>query len=104
MIRLTQEASDDLAGIAASTTATWGNAQATRYIAEVQRLFELIESQPGIAPRVPGWPHLRCVILRGKSGRLGHGHRIFYSDAEREIVIVRILHTALNWTQILDRD
>jgi plasmid stabilization system protein ParE len=101
MIIVSEPAQDDIAGLLIATQAAWGRAKAQRCGAMLTDALRLIEGQPLMGERVQGF-EVRCFVMRTR--RQAHGRRIFHRPVEDGIEVIRILHTALNWRQVLDHD
>jgi plasmid stabilization system protein ParE len=43
----------------------------------------------------------RSYVARFKPRRGAHGHRVLYRETDYGILVIRILHTAMNWTDYL---
>lgn len=102
VVRLTSAARIDLAGIDNATAATWGEEQANRYLAFLSEVFAMIATEPMIGVAVDEFPHVRLYVAKYSRRRASYGHRIFYREVEDGIRIIRILHTAMNWPEILE--
>ena len=101
LIRLTDAARNDLASVDNATAATWGEVQAERYLAFLSTIFELIADQPRIGTLVDDFPGIRVYSAKIVKRKSAHGHRIFYREIEGGVRIIRILHTAMNWSDHL---
>ena len=78
-------AQDDLDEIASYTTEHWGDAQADRYLAELEDCCALLVNNPELGQRQEvGIKHLRR-LLQGR-------HAIYYVLQSSDVLILRILH------------
>jgi toxin ParE1/3/4 len=83
--RFSRRAEADLLSIGEYTLRTWGNAQAARYIGELEMRGQTLADNPGL-----GRP---CDDVRPGLRRLEHRKHIIFYRREREgILISRILH------------
>src|SRR5690349_10245236 len=88
-IVLRREARLDLDKIDRFSRETFGNEKADVYMSEFTRAFRLISEYPEIGAAFRS----RKVPLRSYPAG---SHRIFYYFDGRRVVMVRILHTAMN--------
>lgn len=83
--RLGPKGSSDLAEILDYTVDTWGEEQASNYVEELARCFQMLADSPGLGracdPIFPG-------IRRFEQGK----HVIFYKADRNGITVSRILH------------
>jgi toxin ParE1/3/4 len=90
--RLSPKGSSDLAEILDYTVETWSEQQATTYLDELARCFQMLAGSPGLGracdPIFPG-------IRRFEQGK----HVIFYKPDRHGILIARILHQSRLPTQ-----
>ncbi|QDW66095.1 type II toxin-antitoxin system RelE/ParE family toxin [Luteimonas granuli] len=93
---LTRAARADLKSIARLTEARWGVRQRNAYLKEVDRIFHALARNPAMGRACDD-------ILQGYR-RLPHGaHVIYYRQiAGQEVMIVRILHGAMDAEAYLD--
>jgi len=96
-ILFTEAALIDLAGIDNATAVTWGIDQAERYLAYLDGVFRDLADNPDQGSVVDQRDEYRTYMARFTKRRSAHGHRIFYRTTEQGILIVRILHTSMNW-------
>ena len=97
LVRFTQSALLDLAGIDNATSVMWGIEQAERYLSFLDEVFKVLVRDPKLGMRVEQHKGYRSYTAKYKRRRSTHGHRIFYRETEYGILVVRILHTAMNW-------
>jgi toxin ParE1/3/4 len=81
-------ARDDLNAIADYTVDTWGEAQALRYLSELERVFTLLETSPRVGRTCD---HIR----RGYRRFEVREHVVFYRVRAGGVFIGRILHTRM---------
>ncbi len=74
------------------TAKNFGTAQAGRYIGEMKKLFLSIGEFGDTSQPVPDTVGLYQFIFLYRAG--GHGHRIFWRRKDKQIEIVRVIHTA----------
>lgn len=101
LIRFTDEARLDLAGIDNATFQQWGEAQAERYLAYLRETFAVLAAEPTLGDPVQDWLDYYVHTAKFRKRRSAHGHRIFYREIDGGIRIIRILHTAMNWPEHL---
>jgi len=82
---LSQRARTDLSAIGRFTKKKWGEAQTERYLAQLERDFELLASNPRLG-RAAGAKS--AGARRFESG----SHVVFYEMTDTGILIGRILH------------
>ena len=85
-IKFRAEAVVDMRRVARETRAAWGEAQATKYSAELRRDIKSLQEFALRFPSFEPIPELR----RMNSGR----HAVFYLVLDEQIEIVRVLHVA----------
>jgi toxin ParE1/3/4 len=88
--RLSIEADRDIAGIADYTLATFGERQVIKYLASLERTFQLLADFPGVGLPVDDLP-IGCFRL------VHQRHVIFYERATDHILIVRVLHASADF-------
>lgn len=87
---LSQRAEEDLIGLYVSSTREFGNAQAERYYAGLERAFEFLSEYPRAARERPEIsPPVRVHPYRA--------HVIVYMVTEDEVLILRIRHGHEDW-------
>jgi toxin ParE1/3/4 len=84
-LRFTRRADADLLGIAVYTLETWGDAQATRYLGELEASCQMLADNPRLGRSCD---HVRPGIRRMEHGK----HVVFYREEPEGILVVRILH------------
>ncbi len=104
LIRLTEAAYFDLASIDNATAATWGEDQAERYIGFLNEIFAVLVAEPNLGSPIEDFPDYLSYTAKYAKGRNAHGHRIFYTETDYGIRIIRILHTAMQWENHIDQD
>ena len=87
---LTRSAQEDLKSIARYTQERWGLRQRNTYLKEVDQVFHALAKNPLMGRA--------CDDLREGYRKFPHGgHVIYYKcPTEDELLIVRILHTAMD--------
>ena len=93
--KLTEKAETDLAAIVKYTQATWGAAQALRYIDGFHDLANALSTAPEMGVN-------RDNILIGLCVFPYEKHLLFYQKAPHGITIVRVLHKSMDVLQHLD--
>ncbi len=84
-LRFSRRAEADLLGIGGYTLHTWGEAQADRYLRELESCGQMLADNPAL-----GRP---CDDIRPGLRRMEHGkHVVFYRREKSGILVVRILH------------
>jgi toxin ParE1/3/4 len=84
-LRYSRLAESDLDGIAAYTIREWGEAQAGRYLSELEDCCERLADGPGMGRS--------CDAVRMQLRRMEQGsHVVFYNTDKSGIVVERILH------------
>ena len=101
MILFTRAAVADIIAIDSITAATWGQTQANRYLAFLSEVFSNIEGTPWIGSEVEGKPGYHVYLAKYRKRRSSHGHRIFYRQVEDGIEIIRVVHTAMSWPDLI---
>ncbi|BDI29675.1 hypothetical protein CCAX7_17260 [Capsulimonas corticalis] len=97
VIRFTEAALLDLAGIDNATAAMWGAAQAELYLSFLEGVLRVLANNPAQGVVIDQYPQYRSSIARLKNRKSAYGHRIFYREIEGGILVIRILHTAMHW-------
>jgi toxin ParE1/3/4 len=94
---LTQLARRDLLEIGRTTQQRWERQQRKTYLAEIDKSFRLLADHPGIGTDCrevhPGYRKHPC-----------QKHVIYYKPLEDRILIVRVLHQAMDTTRHLPPD
>lgn len=101
VIEFSQSAALDFAGIDNATAQQWGDAQAERYVAFLRETLTRLAQQPDLGAPVQDRPGSLVFLAKYNKRRSAHGHRIFFEETENGILILRILHTAMNWPDAL---
>lgn len=89
IIVLRREAENDLRTIDAFSRETFGNAVTDDYMSEIYKAFERLAEFPELGRAVGAWKVPLRVINAGR-------HRIFYYFDGQRVVIVRLLHQAMD--------
>ena len=89
LLRVARAARRDLADIAAFTRDRWGEAQAEKYLRQLDARFKLLARSPELGRRCD---HVRPGLLKYAEGR----HVIYYRDTGATVDIVRVLHDAMD--------
>jgi toxin ParE1/3/4 len=84
-VRISRLAEADLCNIGAYTLRTWGEAQADRYLAQIEACCQRLADNPALG-RV--CDEIRPGLRRMEQGR----HVVFYREEAGGILISRILH------------
>ena len=95
IIELTASADSDRFGIYEYTAQQWGPIQAQKYNEFLDEIIGILVEIPELAPLIPDRNQVRVFLARLKDSR--SGHRIFFRETPRGILILRILHTSMNW-------
>jgi toxin ParE1/3/4 len=91
---LSNDADADVADIARYTLAKFGERQVIKYIATLERTFQLLADFPGIGSTADD---LRPGLMRFPN----QSHMIFYTIAADHILIVRILHARADFPNLI---
>jgi toxin ParE1/3/4 len=84
-VHISVEAEEDINGIAAYTTSTWGWRQTDQYLAKLEDGFNLLAQNPSIG-RLSDSIH--AGLRRLEIGR----HVVFFLPEPNGILVVRVLH------------
>jgi toxin ParE1/3/4 len=87
---LANRARTDLSAIGRFTRKKWGDAQAGRYLAQLERDLELLASNPRLGR--PAGTKRKPGVRRFESG----SHIIFYELSDGGILIGRLLHKSMD--------
>ena len=79
----------DLADIGVYTLSQWGKAQAEKYVLQLDARFHALARRPSQGRKCD---HIRPGLMRYAEGR----HVIYYRWSEDVVVIVRVLHDAMD--------
>ena len=106
-VRLSVAAEQDFRNIIEWTSAQFGASQALTYAAAISQAFEALSVGPDVAgarTRDEISPGLLSVQV--KLGRRRGSHLVFFraSASDREVMVTRILHTAMNAKRHLKND
>ena len=101
IIQLSAKAHYDVAGIDNVTATLWGEVQAERYLAYLKETFSCLAQNPALGYPIQDRDGYFVYTAKFKKRRSAHGHRIFYQIIENGILIIRVMHTAMNWPQEL---
>jgi toxin ParE1/3/4 len=88
LLSFSKRALRDLTGIDAYTLEEWGEAQADRYLGQLQECFESLVNNPQLGRQCGG---VRPGLRRMEYGK----HVIFYRIIEDGIRVSRILHQSM---------
>lgn len=97
LILISDDADRDRRTIYSYTMQQWGEAQAQRYSDFLKATMQELANSPDAAPFVQNLDQVRSYTATLPRAR--QGHRIFYQEVEGGILILRILHTAMNWLE-----
>ena len=86
--RFSRLAEADLVSIGDYTLRTWGEAQADRYITELEDCCKRLAGNPGLGRRCD---HVRPGLRRMERG----SHVVFYRQQPDGVLIVRLLHRSM---------
>lgn len=92
--RLSNEADSDVTDIARYTLAKFGEHQVIKYIAKLERTFQVLADFPGIGSMADD---LRPGLMRFPN----QSHMIFYTIVANHILIVRVLHARADFPSII---
>lgn len=104
VVALSEKAVLDLAAIDNATADMWGEKQAERYLAFLKDVFDTLSSAPEIGDAVGVRPGFRVFLAKLRSRTSAHGHRVFYTYTDETVKIVRILHSAMYWPDVIMED
>lgn len=79
------QAEQDIDGIAAYTTESWGWRQTAQYLAKLEETFDMLARNPSIGRSCDS---IRKGLKRFETGR----HVVFYIPHATGILVVRVLH------------
>ena len=86
--RFSRRAEGDLLNIGAYTIRVWGEAQADRFLGELEACCQLLADNPGLGRR--------CDYVRHGLCRMEHGkHVVFYRQEPGGILVARLLHESM---------
>ena len=100
IVALSAQADRDMAETWVWNAKTNGEPQADRYVASLYAEMQKLGREPDKGKRVPDRPGLLGLTMRRTNG--GHGHIAFYRVANDEVRVVRVLHTARDWPNLLE--
>jgi toxin ParE1/3/4 len=87
-LRFSRRAEADLLNVGEYTLRTWGKAQTTRYLAELEAFCQTLAGNPALGRA--------CDEVRPGLCRLEHGkHVVFYRQEIAGIFVIRILHQSM---------
>ena len=96
-VNLTRAAQRDLLDIGRSTQRSWGRQQRVLYLAVIDKTFRLLAEHPGIG--------IDCSEIRPRYRKHPcQKHVIYYTVMDDSILIVRILHCAMDPVRHLPPD
>jgi len=84
-VRISAEAEEDIDGITAYTTSTWGWRQTDQYLAKLEDGFDLLAQNPSIGRPCDS---IQAGLRRFEIGR----HVVFFLPEPKGILVVRVLH------------
>jgi toxin ParE1/3/4 len=94
-----EEAETDLSLVFLITAEKWGVVQARRYLNFLLDQIELLSHFPGIGQKLEEHSDIYVYLAKIRPQVQSHGHRIFYRIINDRIEIVRVLHSAADWSQ-----
>ena len=80
---------------------TYGEVAAEGYLRFLEAKLQSIANDPRIGSTVEDFPGVFAFLVRVRPRRGKHGHRVFYKRTDSGIEVIRILHTAMNWSEHL---
>ena len=89
MFHLTQNAYEDLKGIAIYTQENWGKSQRILYLKMINDIFHEISVNPNLCAKIDD------IRARYFEYRIG-SHFVFYRKVNDDVQIVRILHQRMD--------
>ena len=97
-----ENALEELDGIADWNEVTYSRAHAKSYILFLQREIGLLGKSPLVGRQVEDRPWLRYLNIRRKPK--GHGHVAVYQVEGQTVHILHLFHTAQDWRTLLPED
>jgi toxin ParE1/3/4 len=91
--RLTALARRDIDDIADFTETRWGSDQMVRYLGDLDELFRKLAAAPGIGMARPD-------LGPGLRARPHGSHLVIYRSTETEVLIIRVVHQAMEHRNI----
>jgi len=88
----------DLISVYQYNEVTYGKEHAERYLDFIDGQLSFLAEHPAAGHIVEQHPSIRVYTAKVRQRRAANGHRIFYRLIPEGIEIIRILHTAMNWT------
>ena len=90
LFEISRKAKSDLCSIAIFTEKQWGKAQRNLYIKQFDDIFHLLADNPDLG--------IQCNYIRSGYRKFPQGsHIIFYKKSKSRILIIRILHKAMDY-------
>lgn len=99
VVGLSELAGRDQSTIYVYTAEQWGTEQAENCLDFLDALMRKLAEKPDAASFVSKRENIRVYVARWNTAR--DGHRIFFRETEVGIFVLRILHTAMSWTDYL---
>lgn len=96
---LSRRANRDVRDIWSWNAEAYGERHANEYVAFLYSEMERLGDRTEQSRSVPGHPDLLQLTMR--RGSRGHGHIAFYRVEDDTVRIVRVLHTARDWPNLL---
>ncbi len=103
-VELTEAALIDLAGVDNATAAIWGEPQAEKYLAFLTDVLNRLATDSRLGTPLSEYPDLLVYTAKIVARRSAYGHRIFFRPIPGGIRVIRILHTAMNWPDHLEKE
>ena len=91
----------DLIMIYVYNHASYGEAAADRYLRFLEEKLQVLAHDPRLGRMVEEYPNVHSFMIQVRPRKGKHGHRVFYRPTETGIEVIRILHTAMNWSEHL---
>ena len=98
-MELAPRADRDRFAIYVYTENQWGTIQAEKYGVFLRNAMQDLADCPKSGRIVPNRENTRVFVARWKNAR--YGHRVFFRETDRSIMVLRVLHTAMKWQEHL---
>ena len=100
-IAFSHSAANDLASIWEWNAETYSEEHADKYVRFVLTEISSLTQKPFQGVVLRDRNEIRRLLVR--KGKKGHGHLAFYRLSAEEIEVIRVLHTAQDWPEIIER-
>jgi toxin ParE1/3/4 len=94
LVFYSDEAGQDLASIHTYTAQAWGEDQAESYLDLIESEVERVAQGEAKGQALEGFPRLFRRLVRWPGAY--YSHWIIYQEGASSLVVVRVLHTAMN--------